>query len=282
MQVDGDLWEQAWKAVLKRGWQNQTLRKVKGHATEDDIVKGISNREDKKGNDLSDELADKGVEAIAGMGLVKLGKWLEARQKKYKKLMNRVHKMIVAVTIAEKEERKKIQTAKKTLLGYDTQKWTEADALIRDESQLEVSYRKIDLVSATKGNHRFTKWQKQYEDVHSFLGRRLWAPVQAETEISGITWIELFALFDTSGTRSADAMHQKNHAAAARAAKRKEVHNQAKGKNKRAQRSTAEAKPTLDEELKLFKAMVRHITKFETRTNGKWFLVDARPRLGRL
>jgi len=29
LQVDGDLWEQAWKAVLKRGWQNQTLRKVK-------------------------------------------------------------------------------------------------------------------------------------------------------------------------------------------------------------------------------------------------------------
>ena len=43
------------------------------------MEKGISNWEDKKGNDLSDELADKGVEAIAGIGLVKLGKWLEAR-----------------------------------------------------------------------------------------------------------------------------------------------------------------------------------------------------------
>ena len=34
LQTDGDLWEQAWLAVLKRGAGNQTLRKVKGHATE--------------------------------------------------------------------------------------------------------------------------------------------------------------------------------------------------------------------------------------------------------
>ena len=167
---------------------------------------------------------------MAGIGLVKLGKWCEARLKNYKKLLNRVHKMIAAVTIAEKDERKKIQAAKKTIMGYDTQKWTEADATIRDETQLEVRYKKIDLVSVTKGNHRFNRWQKQYEDVHFFLGERQWAPVQVETGISGITWIELFALFDISGTRSEDAMHQKNHAAAARAAKRKEAHNKAKGK----------------------------------------------------
>ena len=78
---------------------------MKGHATDKDIEKGISNREDKKGRDLSDELADKGVEAIVGIGLVKLGKWQEARQKNYKKLMNRVHKTIVAVTVAEQKKK---------------------------------------------------------------------------------------------------------------------------------------------------------------------------------
>ena len=36
--------------------------------------KGISNPEDKEGNDVSDKLADKRVEAIAGIGLVRLGK----------------------------------------------------------------------------------------------------------------------------------------------------------------------------------------------------------------
>ena len=118
LQIDGDLWEQAWIAVLKRGSGNQALRKVKGHATEEDIANGKSNPKDKKGNDLSDEIADKGVEAIAGIGLVKLGKWCEARLKRYKKLLNRVHKMIAVVIIAEKEERKR--TSSSTRQPLDT------------------------------------------------------------------------------------------------------------------------------------------------------------------
>ena len=97
----------------KRGTANQSLRKVKGHATEKDVQKGISTAKDREGNDTSDKLADKAVEAIAGIGLVKLGKWLEARQKKYKKLMARIHKMIAAVTLAEKEERQNDCTIRK-------------------------------------------------------------------------------------------------------------------------------------------------------------------------
>ena len=73
LQVDGDLWEQAWLAVKRRGIGNQSLRKVKGHATEKDVMKGISTSEDREGNDKRDKLADKGVEEIAGVGLVKLG-----------------------------------------------------------------------------------------------------------------------------------------------------------------------------------------------------------------
>ena len=60
--MDGDLWEQAWVAVMRRGIGNQSLRKVKGHATEKDIENGTSNIEDREGNDTSDKLADKGVE----------------------------------------------------------------------------------------------------------------------------------------------------------------------------------------------------------------------------
>ena len=51
---------------MKRGTGNQSLRKVKGHATEKDVENGITNAKDREGNDTSDKLADKGVEAIAG------------------------------------------------------------------------------------------------------------------------------------------------------------------------------------------------------------------------
>ena len=60
VQTDGGLWEQAWLAILKRGVANQTLRKVKGHATQEDIEAGRSTPEDKKGNDNSDANADRG------------------------------------------------------------------------------------------------------------------------------------------------------------------------------------------------------------------------------
>jgi len=59
LQTDGDLWQQAWLAVKSRGIGNQTLRKVKGHATEQDVINGTSTWEDRGGNDISDKLADK-------------------------------------------------------------------------------------------------------------------------------------------------------------------------------------------------------------------------------
>ena len=123
LQVDGDLWEQAWNAVLSRGIGNQYLRKVKGHATEEDVSKGLATSEDREGSDKSDNLADKGVEEVAGVGLVKLGKWCEGRMNNYKKLVTRCQRMIVGVTQAEKLEREKEHIKQKPILGYDPEKW---------------------------------------------------------------------------------------------------------------------------------------------------------------
>ena len=101
------MWEQAWKAVLNRGAANQDLRKVKGHATTEDIKAGRSTDADKKGNDKSDENADLGVISIHGVGLVKLAKWLAQRHDRYGKLMKRIRKFIAGMMLVEKEEREK-------------------------------------------------------------------------------------------------------------------------------------------------------------------------------
>ena len=68
----GPLAKQAWKAVLKRGAANQDPRKVKGHATNEDVEAGISTAADKTGNDKHDTNADEGVEKIKGRGLTVL------------------------------------------------------------------------------------------------------------------------------------------------------------------------------------------------------------------
>ena len=129
---------------------------------------GIRTGEDREGSDKNDKLADKGVEEIAGVGLVKLGKWCEARWKEYKKLVNQVHKLIVGVTLAEKEERAKQQVVQKTWLGYDPEKWTKPEAEIRDEVHLELEYQSIETILPTKGKHRFAHCQIHYEEAHAF------------------------------------------------------------------------------------------------------------------
>ena len=47
IQKDGDLWQQAWIAILQRGPENQPVRKVKGHATQEDVEAGVTTEADK-------------------------------------------------------------------------------------------------------------------------------------------------------------------------------------------------------------------------------------------
>ena len=95
-------------------------------------------------------------------------------------------------------------------------------------------------------------------------------PAQIDIEVAGTTWVELFALFDITGSRSEEGQHQKNPAATRRAEKRRQKTRDARNKKANLNETTVVAKPTLDEELKLFKAIVRHITKCEAeQTNSK-------------
>ena len=87
MQKDGDLWELAWLAILKRGASSQLIRKAKGHATSLDIAEGRSNEKDREGNDKADANADVGVRMINGKGLVTLAKWIAVRHQDYVKFM---------------------------------------------------------------------------------------------------------------------------------------------------------------------------------------------------
>ena len=75
--------------------------------------------------------------------------------------------------------------------------------------------------------------------------------------------MELFALFDTGGKRSEEGQHIKNPEATRRTNQRKAKARSAKAKKMGASDTTVAAMPTLDEELKQFKAIVRHVMKHE-------------------
>ena len=210
LQTDGGLWQQAWYAVVQRGSSNQSLRKVQGHATLADIQKGISNEEDKKGNDKSDELADDGVESTQGRGFVKLASWIADKHDKYGSFIKTVQKLIAGVLIAEKERRAKDKQVSKVVLGYDPDNWANTEVNIRSEDQNEVGYRMLEMPPPIKGKQKYSYCQTLYEDVHKFMQHREWACAHPEGEVSGMTWTEMFVLCDTAVYRSKEAQHVNN------------------------------------------------------------------------
>ena len=125
--------------------------------------------------------------------------------------------------------------------------------------------------------------QTMYEQIHKFLKNRKWAQVCNDNEVSGITWIELFALFDIAGERTEKGQFQKNPEATRRAEKRKLASRNTKKKRSNLNDTTVVSKATLDEEIKDFKAIVRHIFKHEAKlAKGKWIRVENRSNLRRL
>ena len=217
LQKDGDMWEIAWKAILRRGARNQQIRKVKGHATNDDVEKGKSTREDQYGNDKADKNADVGVEMVYGGGFAKLGQWLANRHSRYVNFMRRIQKMIAAVTLAEKDARRKAHECDKALLGYDPKKWQKTDARIRNKEEEDYIYEKLKMPPPVMGVHRFSYCKGLYLDIHKFLANRRWTPIVEQSTTSGITWLELFALFDVTGARTRKGDHVKDPKAKERA-----------------------------------------------------------------
>ena len=145
LQTDGGLWEQAWIAILRRGSRNQKVRKVKGHATDEQVEAGTVKIEDKVGNDKSDDLAFQGVEDIHGIGLLKLANWTAKRQQKYGRFMAKVRKFIVGMTLLEKAERDKDKKVNKALLGYDPDVWVKSKGQLKKEKTDEHTYIQLDL-----------------------------------------------------------------------------------------------------------------------------------------
>ena len=178
--------------------------------------------------------------------------------------------MIVGVTKAEKSEREKEHAKQKATPGYDPGQWICTGAKIRDEEHYNVEYDDLKLITPTQGNHRFAYCQDLYEEVHVFLSKRKWAPVKTDVEVAGTTWIELFALFDLTGNRSVLGQHHKEPGAIKRAQKRMKKVKCARNKMLHLSETTVVSKPSFDEEIKTFKAVVRHIAKYErgARENG--------------
>ena len=133
------------------------------------------------------------------------------------------------------------------------------NAKIRDGQRQSEDYQKLILPPPYKGKHKLTPHQQQYEDIHAFLADRQWCGTCQETPIAGITWIELFILFDQGKYRSSNGDHAKDPKAAERAIKRQLAQSNSQGGKARKNgiKNAAIVQPTLQEELTRFKMIVR-------------------------
>ena len=115
-----------------------------------------------------------------------------------------------------------------------------------------------------------------------------WAYAHPESEAAGITWAELFVLFDLHGNRTAEGQHIKNQAARRRARQRNIDNKHVRPEDERSRKRTmkfasATSMPTLDEELKHFKALCRYITNHDLpEEQRRWFRNEPRANLRRL
>ena len=133
----------------------------------------------------------------------------------------------------------------------------------------------------TIGVHRYMYCKGLYRDIHKFFANRSWTPTAEQSTISGVTWLELFVLFDVSGARTSKGDHIKDPKARKRADARNKKRSKLQGG--RTTIGNAIVQPSLDEELKRSKAIVRHIAKREVdKDQGRWFLMEARAKFRRL
>ena len=214
---------------------------------------------------------------VAGEGLVTLAKWTAERYEGYLKFMARIHKVIAAVTMAEKEERSKEKKKDEAVLGYDPEKWMGANCVVNDGNKQGRPYRSLDMQLPIRGKHKHRFCQKMYLDVHAFIKRRRWTHVNQEEGVAGITWVELYILFDTDGHRSAAGEHVCDQKVKERAQARRNRRGGTKHWPARARQADATIKPLFDEEVKRLKGICRQIAKHEgDEKQSQLFLMEGR------
>ena len=156
----------------------------------------------------------------------------------------------------KKKNVRKGKQVDKAVLGYDPDKWIKSNVQIRSEDRASTEYTHLNLPPPIRGKHRFMQYQKMYEEVHAFMGQRRWAYAHPESSASGVTWAELFILYDTARYRTEEGQHIKDRLAAVRAEQRKAKDKRARsGKNMNFSQNSAVAKATYEQEVTLFKVI---------------------------
>ena len=119
---DGDLLEHFYKCVEAKGANAVKVTWVKGHATDQHVLKGITTEENKDGNKVADDVADLGT-ALHGKDLMDVTKHMSARYHWYQQLLKDISKHTIEAyrihrILTEHQEKIDEQTEKEQGTSY--------------------------------------------------------------------------------------------------------------------------------------------------------------------
>jgi hypothetical protein len=179
-------------AIQAKGIDSVKVTWVKGHATEEHILKGISTATKKEGNDAADEAADKGTQ-LYGSDLIDVAHAFHKRHARYLRFMKDVSHHIIEGYLIHREL---------TLLYEDQDK---EDSKLKDKKKphAKLSYPKAHQTKSIKntaGIQAFKKYKdhnKEATEVQQFLSNLKVCSISPECR--GITWYELYILYRSRG-----------------------------------------------------------------------------------
>ena len=195
LQPDGDLWQNFYQCATSKGVEAVRITWVKGHATDDHVAQGITTDTHRKGNDAADKCADFGVAAF-GPDLQELCATYLWRHVRYVKLVKGILQMFVRVFKADAELRaKKEKNEPYTQSQEQNLTAIPANGLKYADNNLARKFHTQDPLP--KPDNLRHIHQSYYTDLYNFIETLEVQPIQRDT--SGVTWLELFILFQLRG-----------------------------------------------------------------------------------
>ena len=191
---DGDLWGVLQHAICSKKPTSVAISKVKGHATEQDVLDGVAERCHKDGNDASDELVSDAYK-LHGDGLLSLTNLCGTRHAEYTEFMTACIHMVVDIYKTDRDLRARIQA--------------QQNAIGRGPKQLHNIPKSLGYADACDarsiGLHDFFFMPKDFTHAPAQCYRSIWAflavlriqPVDPPNV--GITWIELLVIYNLFG-----------------------------------------------------------------------------------
>ena len=107
MQPDGDMWAILDEIINVRGKHATKGTKIKGHATDEDVRKGLTTPSDKQGNDSADKMVHRGYDSY-GLRRRALCALHDERWDHYATLVGKIQKMMIAIIAATRKRRDEV------------------------------------------------------------------------------------------------------------------------------------------------------------------------------